>query len=65
MFTKKDISDFVNTVRDFEIRMEQGYLRLHQEVSHESYKKVFAELAAQERQHMKKTDAILEIMNAE
>lgn len=52
MFTKDDFLHYFNQLRRIETEMRKTYQRLHHEIEHPKYKKLFGKLARQEAGHM-------------
>jgi len=52
MFTKDDFLDYFNQFQSIEAQMHQNYQNLFDEIEHPKYKKLFAQLAREEAEHM-------------
>ncbi len=51
MFTKEDFLHYFNQILAIEIEMMETYTDLHNRVQHPEYKKIFAEMAKEEKGH--------------
>lgn len=52
MFTKEDFLHYFNQLLRIETEMKEIYQRLHNEIEHPVYKKMFGQLADEEKDHM-------------
>lgn len=52
MFTKDDFLHYFDQLQTIETEMNETYLRLHNEIEHPVYKKMFGQLANEEKDHM-------------
>jgi len=52
MFTKDDFLTYFNQLQSIEIQMHKTYQHLSNAIEHPEYKKVFAQMAKEEADHM-------------
>ena len=52
MFTKNDFLYYFDQIQGIETKMHDIYQRLHHEIEHPVYKKMFGQLANEEKDHM-------------
>ncbi len=59
MFTNRMFCEYCNQIREVEVKMENYYRKLSEELSHPEYRRLFAQLANEEREHEKRVEAIV------
>lgn len=60
MFTKEDITNYLNQVEALEQQMEKIYFYLYNQVENPEYKNIFLELSQDERRHDGRVTEILD-----
>lgn len=61
MFTKQDFTSYYNQIMDIERKMEKTYQYLYDQITHEEYRSIFAQLAHEERMHQEKVDSVINL----
>jgi len=61
MFTKDDFLDYFNQIQRIETEMHKTYQHLLNEIQHPEYKKLFGELAKEEKDHMAQVQSLKDL----
>jgi len=61
MFTKQDLTSYCKQIIDIERKMEETYQYLHDQITHQEYRSIFAQLIHEERMHQEKVDSVINL----
>lgn len=65
MFTDRILRDYCQQIREVEEKMEASYRELAEKLTHPDYKKFFARMMEEERDHERQVDSLLALFETE